>query len=89
MIGNIIVLPLALIAVKVIRDHSTVEALLLEIEDEEEITTAQETSLHRFQCVRTKQRAVNTVDNSITPCMFSGGVKGRALKKRHAMLALQ
>lgn len=40
MIGNIIGLPLALITVKVIRDYSTVEPLLLEIKDEEETTTA-------------------------------------------------
>ncbi|MDA0195278.1 MAG: hypothetical protein O2951_09570 [Bacteroidetes bacterium] len=40
MIGNIIGIPLALITVKVIRDYSNVEPMLLEIKDEEETTTA-------------------------------------------------
>ena len=40
MIGNIIGIPLALITVKVIRDYSNVEPMLIEIKDEEETTTA-------------------------------------------------
>lgn len=40
MIGNIIGIPLALITVKVIRDYSNVEPMLLEIKDEEETTIA-------------------------------------------------
>jgi len=40
MIGNIIGILLALITVKVIRDYSNVELMLLEIKDEEETTTA-------------------------------------------------
>ncbi|MDQ3073123.1 MAG: DUF4328 domain-containing protein [Bacteroidota bacterium] len=42
MISNIISIPLALIAVKVIKDYSNVEPLLNEIKDEEESTDAQQ-----------------------------------------------
>ena len=40
MIGNIIGIPLALITVKVIRDYSNVEPMLLEIKDDEITTTS-------------------------------------------------
>jgi hypothetical protein len=39
MIGNLLGIPLALIAIKVIKDYSTVEPLLNEIKDEEETKT--------------------------------------------------
>ncbi len=39
MIGNLLGIPLALIAIKVIKDYSTVEPLLSEIKDEEETKT--------------------------------------------------
>lgn len=39
LIGNVVGIPLAIITVKVIKDYSNVESMLIEIKDEEETTT--------------------------------------------------
>jgi hypothetical protein len=44
MIGNIVGIPLALITIKVIKDHSDVESLLNEINDDEETTKSKQSS---------------------------------------------
>jgi sugar phosphate permease len=43
MIANIVGIPLALITIKIVKDYSNVEPLLIEIKDEEETTTTHNT----------------------------------------------